>query len=173
MLKKADQPIRWKERIGTVVVGHVFKKIETSTFDYVLYPAAISLLGTLFGGLVMTTASAMECLFLIRVYDWMGRDWLGYEAVKTLRDGEERPGRFFNFFQQVARKSDWLAFFVFSVFRDPFETTVYMRRGAYNGMSKRDWWIFGASVLVGNLWWTTVVTFAVAGVRIFLQWLRL
>ena len=56
---------------------------------------------------------------------------------------------------------------------DPFVTTVYMRHGAgaYSGLSTRDWKIFWASVLVANLWWTIVVTLAVAGVPSHPQWL--
>ena len=39
---------------------------------------------------------------------------------------------------------------------DPFMTTAYLRRqeGAFNGLTRRDWDIFSASVLVGNAYWT-------------------
>ncbi len=40
----------------------------------------------------------------------------------------------------------------------PFLVT-YMRHGAhqYNGLSKRDWWIFITSTVIGNVYWTLAV----------------
>ena len=169
MAQKANQPIRWKERIGIMAIGHSFKQVEEWVFDFALYPAVIAWLGALKGGLVMTAFSASECLFLIFIYDRTKKDWFGFELVKEVRDGEEKQGRVVRFIQYLARKSNWLAFLVLSAYTDPFMTTVYMRKGAeaYNGLSRRDWGIFWGSVLVANLWWTTAMTFAVAGVRLF------
>jgi len=175
MALKTNQPIRWKERIGIMAIGHTFKNIEESIFDYVIYPAIIALLGTVVGGIVMTIASATECYLFLRLYDWSKKDWFGFELLKRVRDGEEKNSRVGSFFQRVTRKGNWLAFLILSCSTDPFMTTVYMRKGAesYNGLSSRDWRIFWTSVVVGNLWWTVIVSFAVAGVRLILSWLGL
>lgn len=172
-LKSANQPIRWKERIGIMAVGHTFKQVEGFVFNYTLYPAVIAWLGAVTGGFVMTALSALVCWLYILFYDWSKKDWLGLELLKEVRDGEEKQGFVARLVQWAARKGDWLVFLVLSCSTDPFVTTVYMRQGAeaYNGLSKRDWKIFWASVLVANLWWTIVVTLAVAGVRLILQWL--
>ncbi len=172
VLKSANQPIRWKERIGLLAAGYTFKRIEELVFDFMLYPAVIAWLGAVIGGLVMTAFSALACYLYILFYDWAKKDWLGLELLKEVRDGEARDG-LMGWIQRVARKSDWLAFFALSCYTDPFVTTMYLRKGAdaYNGLAPRDWKIFWASVLVANLWWTALMTFAVAGVRFFLRWL--
>jgi hypothetical protein len=172
---QADQSIRWKERIGIMVIGHTFKQFEENVFAYVLYPLAIAALGGVVGGLVMTVSSALECWIFIRLYDWSKKDWLGLELIKEARDGEEGYSRMPRFVHRIARKSDWLAFLVMSFTTDPFMTTVYLRKGieSYNGMLPRDWRIFWASVVVGNIGWTVVVTSAIAGFRFVFRWLGL
>ncbi len=172
-LKSANQPIRWKERVGIMAVGHGFKQGEEFFFDYMLYPAVIAWLGAIVGGLALTVLSASVCYLYILFYDWSKKDWLGLELLKEMRDGGEHHGHIARFIQRIARKSDWLAFLVFSCYTDPFMTTVYMRKGvgAYDGLSRRDWKIFWASVLVANLWWTTMMALAVEAVRSILAWL--
>ncbi|MEK7101844.1 MAG: hypothetical protein AAB882_01690 [Patescibacteria group bacterium] len=172
MALEANQTIRWKERIGIMAVGHTFKQVEEFVFDYTLYPAVIALLGAVTGGLVMTVFSALLCYLYIRFYDWSQKDWLGLELAKEMRDGPAKRGRVARFMQRIVRKGDVAAFFALSCYTDPFVTTVYLRRGAeaYNGLSERDWKIFWASVLVANLWWTGIVTLAVEGVRLLLNW---
>ena len=51
-------------------------------------------------------------------------------------------------------KSDPIVFFFLSIKYDPFITMIYMRHGAYNGMSNRDWKIFTGSLILGNAYWT-------------------
>lgn len=170
-LKLANQTIRWKERIGLMAVGYTAKRVEELVFDFTLYPAMIAWLGTVNGGLVMTAVSALMCYLYILFYDWAKKDWLGLELVKEMRDGEVQEGRIARFVQSVARKGNWLAFVALSLYTDPFVTTVYLRQDAdaYNGLSPRDWKIFWASVLLANLWWTTLMTFAVKGIQFILS----
>ncbi len=174
-LEKANQPIRWRERIGIMAAGHTFKQVEEFIFDYTLYPAVIAWLGAVGGGLVMTASSALVCYLYVLFYDWAKKDWLGLELLKGVRDGEEQQGRVARLIQRAAQKGNWLAFLTLSCFTDPFVTTVYMRHGAeaYNGLSPRDWKIFWASVVVANLWWTGVVTLAVESIRYLLNWFGL
>lgn len=174
-LKSANQPIRWKERIGLVAVGHTFKYFEEVLFDYMLYPVVIAWLGAVKGGAIMMAFSAFMCYLYLRFYDWSGKDWFGFELLKKIRDGEEKKGRVARFVQRLTQKGDWVAFLSLSFYTDPFMTTVYMRKGAgaYNGLSKRDWKIFWGSVVVTNLWWTVLMTLAVGTIRSFLSWLGL
>lgn len=171
MALQANQAIRWKERIGAIVVGRTFKHFEVLVFDFTLYPAAIAWLGTVVGGLVMTALSAFVCYLYILFYDWSKTDWLGYELIKVVRDGEEKQSRIACFVQRITQKGNWFAFLALSLYTDPFETTVYMRLGSekYNGLSKRDLKVFWASVLVANIWWTIFMTFAVMGIRALLK----
>ena len=158
-LKSANQPIRWKERIGTVVIGHSVKQAEEYFFSYIAYPAAIAYFGSVVGGVLMTTLSAFVCYLYLVFYDWAKKDWFGFEAIKEIRDGESTQGRLAKWGQAFARKGDLAAFVFWSSVSDPFMTTLYLRKGAgnYNGMSRRDWAIFWSSVLVSNVGWTLIV----------------
>ena len=113
-LKSANQPIRWKERIGIMAVGHTFKQVEGFVFNYTLYPAVIAWLGAVTGGFVMTAFSAFVCYLYILFYDWTKKDWLGLELLKEVRDGEEKQGFVARLVQWAARKGDWLAFLILS-----------------------------------------------------------
>jgi hypothetical protein len=167
----ATQPIRWKERIGIMAIGHTFNSIEVFLFDYVMYPAALVSLGTFVGFVVMTIASILLCYLHIRFYDWAKQDWLGLELLKEVRDGGEFGSRLGRFVQRIARKSDVAAFLSLSMYTDPFITTVYMRKGvgSYNGMTVRDWRIFWGSALVANLWWTATVVTVIEGAKAILS----
>lgn len=167
MALEANQPIRWKERIGILAVGHTAKQLEEFFFDYTLYPAVIATMGMVWGGLIMTVLSGLVCYAYIRFYDWSKQDWLGLELLKEARDGEQMGSWLGRKVQAIAQRGDVAAFFAFSVYADPFVTTTYLRKGAgaYNGMTRRDWKIFFASVVVANLAWTGVVSSAVEAVR--------
>lgn len=95
------------------------------------------------------TDEAFAQLLTIWFYDWSKKDWLGIEAIKELRayDGTSRFGRFLAW---TLRSSEPVACVALSVTSDPFITTVYLRRGKFNGMTRRDWNIFLASWFIGN-----------------------
>jgi len=121
-------------------------------FDYALYPVVIWKLGPWIGGAIMALASLVFCLLLLRLYDRLGRDWLGLEFVKNLRhyDG---PSRWRRTLAWLVTRGDLAAFVILSVKYDPFITTTYLRREAYSGMTRRDWHIFLASWFVANGLW--------------------
>jgi len=117
-------------------------------------------LGVWHGGLVMMGLSFAICMLTIWFYDWAGRDGLGIEAIKSMRDydGTSRLGRLTAW---MLRKSEPMIFLYLSLMSDPFITMVAMRRGAYNGMAARDWRIFLGSFVLGNaswifVWWTRI-----------------
>lgn len=122
-------------------------------FSYVLYPFVIYTFGIFGGGAIMTLLSFLVCFALLRFYDSSKRDWLGLEAVKRLRDyeGESAVGRMWAWF---LRKSEPVIFLFLSIKVDPLVTTIYLRRGNYSGMAKRDWAIFMGSLIIGNAYWT-------------------
>ncbi len=122
-------------------------------FSYVLYPFVIYTFGIFGGGAMMMTLSFLVCLFLLKLYDSSKRDWLGIEAVKRLRDydGRSKLGRLWAWF---LKKGDPVIFLFLTIRVDPFVTTVYLRRGNYTGLSKRDWTIFMGSLIIGNAYWT-------------------
>lgn len=146
-----------KKRLAVMGIGYLGNAVIVYGFDYFLYPYVIWKYGTIEGGVVMTFLSFLICYLSIVFYDWAKQDWLGIETIKEVKeyDGRSMIGRFSSW---ILKKSDPLVLLFLSIKFDPFITTAYMRKGAekYNGLGKRDWGIFMASLLVGNIYWTFV-----------------
>jgi len=139
-------------------------------FDYVLYPFVIWKLGLLIGGTMMALLSLVTCLLTLWFYDWSKRDWLGIEAVKQLRDGEAKT-RWRRVLAWELVRGDVPACVALAVWSDPFITTACLRRGAFNGMTHRDWRIFFASWLIGNGWWALACFGGIEVVSQVWQWI--
>jgi len=142
-------------RAAELATGFLAWSVVDHAFDYVLYPFVIWKLGLWRGGLLMSVLSLLYCLLLLRFYDHLGRDWLGIEFVKGLRvyEGSSRWRRWIAW---LIVRSDWIAFLVLSLHNDPFITTTYLRHGAYNGMTARDWRIFMGSWVLANTAWIVI-----------------
>lgn len=167
-LKPANQPIRWKERVGILILGITANSVMAYGYDFIIYPYLIITYGLLLGWLYATAGSIVLCLGTLWFYDHTKRDWLGIETIKLIRD-EQGTGKVRKFFQRIASKGDMLAFFLLSFRYDPVITTVYLRRGSGNHlMTARDWKIFWASIVVSNAWWGMMVFGAI---EIFKKWL--
>jgi hypothetical protein len=169
---EADHVIRWKERIAVIAIGRTVKYYQDLLFDFILYPTVIATMGPFAGFLLLSSLSASLCRLDILFYDWAKKDWLGLELLKEIRDGEEKKKGIMRIVQWATRRGDWVAFFVLCALTDPFEVTVYMRHGVekYNGLSMRDWRIFWGSVMVSNLFWAGLVTFAVTLIKAIYGW---
>jgi hypothetical protein len=103
---------------------------------------------------------------LLRLYDWLKRDWLGIELVKGLRL-YSGPSRWKRGTAWLLGRGDGVAFVVLSLRFDPFITTAYLRHGAYNGLTRRDWKVFLGSVVLSNAAWTVV---CFGGVSLLRRW---
>ncbi len=154
---------RHKHRIGLIAIGHTVKQIEEIFFDWIVYAAVVAACvqtwglyrGSFIALVIMGVLSAVMCLLYLRLYDWSGKDWFGFEALKELRD-EEKSGWWGKMLRRLLRIGGIPAFLLLSVNTDPFMTTVYLRHKStqYQGLTRRDWNIFWASVFVSNLYWT-------------------
>lgn len=159
---------RHKERIGIIAIGYTGKRIEEFLFDWLLYGVVVikttetwgPFYGSIYAFLIMSPLSAIACYLYIRFYDWAKKDWLGLEMIEELREKEAEAGWFVRHVLRIAKFGDVPMFLALSILADPFVTTVYFRRGAhlYNGLSKRDWKIFWASVIFSNAYWTLRLT---------------
>ncbi len=156
--------LRHKERIGIVLIGHTAKRIEEYLFDWLLYGVVVAWCIFTYGNVwgyavafvIMAPLSALVCYGYIRFYDWAKKDWLGLETLEELREQEATHGWFMRHVVRIAKWGDIPMFIALSIYGDPFMVTVYFRRGAhlYNGLSRRDWYIFWGSVIVSNAYWT-------------------
>lgn len=166
---------RHRHKIGLIAIGHTAKKIEEHVVDWLLYGAVVAYCTTQWGWVngsiiafaVMTPLTGLLCLAYIRFYDWAGKDWLGLEALKELREEQANGGWISRIVYRVARHGGVAAFFALSVYGDAFMTTVYFRKGAhsYSGLKLRDHGIFWSSLLVSNAFWTLRWTIIVEVIR--------
>lgn len=152
------------KRCAELAGGFLTWKAVDYAFDYVLYPFVIWKLGAWVGGAIMAFLSPAFCLLLLRIYDRLGRDWLGIEFVKNLRH-YEGTSRWRRELAWLVSRGDGVAFVVLSVKYDPFITTAYLRREAYKAMTRRDWAIFLGSWLVANGLWIAVCAGGIEAVR--------
>ena len=121
--------------------------------------------------MAMSLISLLVCWLTMKFYDWSQRDWLGIEAIKSLKeyDGPNRLGRALGW---IMRQSDPVACVLLSLRFDPFIVTVYLRRGRFGGMTRRDWRIFLLSWLIGNAWWSIVVFTGLSAVQWLWNWVK-
>lgn len=146
-----------------MAIGHTAKRVEEYLFDWLLYGVVVlwsinqwgSLWGSIVAFLIMAPLSALFCWLYMLFYDWAKRDWFGFEALKELREMEVR-GIFARIFHRVLRWGDIPVFLLLSIYSDPFMVAVYFRKKGHEhgGLTHRDWYIFWASVLVSNAYWT-------------------
>ena len=170
---------RRRKKIKTIAIGYTINYMIDWLFDNPLYIFVIAERGPFVGGLVMMLLSAAACLATILFYNWSKTDWFGFSVVNGLRDhGDEWmervknvhiktrwmriavqslliiPSKFFALAIWLLNKGDVPAFFVMTLFYDPFMTVTYFRRGSFTKLTTRDWYIFWASVVIANVYWT-------------------
>ena len=180
-LESANRPIRWLQRIGTTGFWHVAKWLESQFFDEFVYGTvniwAIAKFGVELGAsmtfFILAPISAAICLFYLYLYDRTKKDLFSFESVKEIRDTAVELGRWESILRRIIQWGDFPAFIVLNCFwpnGDPFMATVYLRKASekFSGLTRRDWDIFWASVLVGNAYWTVRWTFVVVLVSQFL-----
>jgi hypothetical protein len=63
------------------------------------------------------------------------------------------PSKFFLVVLWAIKKNDVLAFIALNINQDPFVTTVFLRHGRFDGLTKRDWMIFCGSLVFSNGYW--------------------
>lgn len=151
-------------RAAELAAGFCSNTALNFVWDWLLYPFVIFKYGPLWGGLAMSLASFAACIGLLGLYDLLKRDWLGIEAVKTLRDGVAH-GRIRRAIASILRWGDIPAFIALSLYFDPFITVAYLRRQQFGGMGRREWGIFIASWAVANGVWIVVCFLGVRGLQ--------
>jgi hypothetical protein len=160
-------------RVAELAVGFATSYGINAAFDYLLYPFVIYKLGILKDGLVMTALACLVNILTLKFYDWSKRDWLGIEAVKGVKDykGTSKIGQLTAW---ILRKSDLVVMVFLSIKEDAFVTVIYMRHGShqYNGMSRRDWWIFLVSLAIANLYWALAAYMGISVVEWVWKYLK-
>jgi len=154
-ISQSQIPGNTKTKASEVVVGISSSYFMDTAFDYFLYPYVIYKFGILKGGIAMTALACVVNVISLYFYDWSKRDWFGFEALKTFQDyhGANRLKKCASW---LLKKNNFIIMLFLSIKEDAFKTVVYMRHGKYqyNGLTARDWKIFIASLVIGNVYWT-------------------
>ncbi|MGE0388041.1 MAG: hypothetical protein AB7Q97_25225 [Gammaproteobacteria bacterium] len=153
---RARQSPFWRHlaRIGT---GHALYATFNWFFDNVLYVYVVYQWGMLRGGAVMTALSFLQCAATLIVYQRMGIDWVGAGLLAQMKRKPE-PTRVERLLVWAADRNRVLIFVLLCVFQDPFITTAWFKEGRFDALTRRDWHIFVAAVLVSNLYWIFVAS---------------
>lgn len=162
--EQAPKAVRLRNRIGIIATGHAAKQVEEFFFDQLVYGGVVTYTTATFGALygplitfaIMTPISIVMCLIYIKLYDWAKKDLFGFEAIKSAREDIDGDGFLKRMIRAALRLGDLPAFFILSITSDASFTTIYLRKGVerYDGLRARDRWIFLASVLFSNAYWT-------------------
>jgi len=162
-----------KKRIATLGLGYIGNFLMGYAVNWGLDPLVTILLNCKIGGvngfmltwLALIVISFITCYLTLKFYDWSKTDWLGIEAVKTLKELE--GSGFKRMVAKIVRKGDSFAVIALSIIFDPFIVLAYMRHGVnqYNGMTKRDWKIFLVSIVISNGWETVYLYGGFEGIK--------
>jgi hypothetical protein len=146
--------------------GILVNSIFNFAFDYILYPFMIWKLGLIKGGAMMMVLSASFCYMTVLFYDWLKRDWLGIETIKSLREysGNSRTGRVTSW---ILTRGDIAALIFLSIKFDSFVTTIYMRRGAhkFEGLDTKSKVVFLVSTMISDGYWAITMYMAVNAIE--------
>jgi len=169
----------YKTRIKQIGIGHAIYDTASWFFDNPGYITMIAVYGPLVGGAIMTALSLVICFVTLLVYERMKIEWTGVDVLDNLRErgiayahkinNHEKHKHIHQLFAHIIffipvnifvlamwlmkRYGDVAAFFVLSIFEDPFYTTAYLRHARFDGLKKKDYLIFFASVLFSNGYW--------------------
>jgi hypothetical protein len=150
-----------KARLAEVGVAYMIDRGIDWVFNYPLYTYVMWKFGLINGFYIMLTLSFLICLTYLVVYDIIKKDLFLIEAGKGLMerlgdyDGENA---FLKFSSEVIKRGGLIsAFLVLSLFKDPFYTVAFCRKGSFNGLTIRDWTIFAGSLVLGNASWALAI----------------
>jgi len=146
----------YRTRIGTIATAHALLTALDWPFDYVLYPTVLIFCGPLLGTALMMTLALLLNVAILRMYVANGTDWLGVREVEALKhtvDLAKTEHIVTRALQWATRHGDTATFFFFSIFKDPFWTVAFLRKGRPGPITPRDWRVFWASFAVANLYW--------------------
>lgn len=168
---------RFLSRLAQIAGAWGLLTIFNLLYDDVLYPLVIYKWGALVGGGAMAVTASAICLVMLWWYERSSHDWLGVNVVEDIKAKGEGwvskldtkaqeslvwsllrivlylPARLFLVVLWATKKNDVLAFFALNIFQDPFVTTIFLRHGRFDGLKKRDWMIFSASLVFSNGYW--------------------
>lgn len=142
-----------RRRIAQIGTGFALYGTSNWFFDHILYVYVVYRLGIVMGGLIMTCVSCVICAAMLYVYERMKIDWVGGGTIARIA-ALPNPSWSQRLVRWAVNHGSVAMFIVLNIFQDPFITTAYFRQGRFDGLQKRDWQVFAASVVFSNAYWT-------------------
>jgi len=138
--------------------------VLNNAFDWLLYSAVMCYMGTITGGAVMTLLSVPFNRALIWGYEALGKDLLGFEALREMRkDLDPEEG---NWFKRTLRKlvaKGRVGTFIFLSLYDPIPAMLFIKEGR-GAFTKTDWKWFAVATTISNLSWAIFIAVGVVAV---------
>ena len=151
-----DPPQLW-QRLARIGTGHALYATFNWVFDNILYVWVVYTLGMVKGGALMMAASFAQCALTLVVYQRMRIDWVGTGLLAEIRLKRERT-RLERALVWASERHPAVIFTLLCVFQDPFITAAWFKQGSFGGLTRRDWAIFVAAVVVANVYWIFVAS---------------
>ena len=153
------------KQLGIIGIGFTGVEILNHTFDFIMYPLVIGLLGPIKGGTVMTVFALGLNYILILGYHKTKQDWFGFEwlALKKQEEAQTLGGKIFRL---ILHMGHWPAF-IFLCWEDPFKAFIFVRGRKAAGFTfdKSDWFWFYLANFIGNLIWILIVVGALEAIK--------
>ena len=170
----------------SVALGFTISKVVDWIYDLFVFTVVLVKFGWI-GIPFLALGAGFLCWITILMYDRTKVDFLGIESAKKemkifkeklvvwIENLDKKPGRRVHVpFMKVKVRPDtgaikmalekvWLVEFFICTFEwDAAVTTLYLREKAFGGLTRRDWKIFWASVVLSCVYWSAVVLTGIA-----------
>ncbi len=148
----------WK-KARRIFTGFGFKILLDYGYDWLIYPLIMWYFGTWLGGLIAAIGAMTICFTLLMFYERQKKDWLGAGTLDEVLIFVNawignNPKGIFRLISWGLKNSKVFSFFFMSIFRDPFETLVFLRRGRFEQkLNWKDYGLFFLSGVIGNIYW--------------------
>lgn len=167
------------KRLAQVSTGLGLYGAFNWVFDQLVYPTVIAVYGVIQGGLAMSALSMAQCSLVLVFYEHQKIEWLGLDAVDVTKEKSIQwlqaldcrkyrnalirfstriffflPRTVLRFVLWLLTRGDIPSLLGLSLLTDPFITTAYLRRGAFNGLRRKDWLVFIVSGIIANAYWS-------------------
>ena len=153
------------KKVGIVAASFTLIEVFNHSFDFIMYPLVIGLMGPLRGGIIMTILALALNYGMVIAYRKTDKDWFGFEWLELRRE-EEGKAFWGKFLKSLLKIGYWPAF-IFLCWEDPFKAFVYVRgrKSVGSKFSKLDWTWFFLANLIGNLIWIILVSGAIEFIK--------
>ncbi len=143
----------WK-KIITMAAGWGIMEAIDFLYDFPFWIWLQFELGVLWGSVVASIGALIINMGFFLWYQKMGIDWFGVEAYEELKE----KGKNSKFISWALKYEGFFTFFVFSIFQDSFKTTVFMRKGRFGKIERKDMKIFIVSTIISCTAWSFLMS---------------